>query len=255
MARRHQRSGLDNSRASGPVAPLVFVHVPKAAGTSLKDIIGRVYAGRPVLYFLPRTGALERFRALPAAARGRCAVLAGHEPFGFHDAFDGCGVRPAVITVLRDPVARVLSLFGYIHREPDHPEHARFVERGVTLAQVYDEATLPAFDNHQVRFLAGPGAFEKPFGGLTRGDLEQAKRNLAEGCRAFGLRERFDESLGWFRRELDWPAVQPTELNRSPEGAEQVGKADRALIEKHNELDGELYDSARALFDERVGGG
>lgn len=254
MVSRTRTPNVESARGDGPVEPLVYVHIPKAAGTSLKDVISRVYAGRPMLYFLPRSGELDRFRSLPPSARVRCAVLAGHEPFGFHEIFDGCGVTPAVITVLRDPVARVQSLFGYIHREPGHPEHARFVERGVTLMQVYDEATLPAFDNHQVRFLAGPGAFVKPFGGLTRGDLELAKRSLAEGCRAFGLRERFAESLDWFRRELRWPAVQPTELNRSPGGTARLGKGDRALIEKHNGLDDELYSYARSLFDECTGG-
>jgi hypothetical protein len=239
--------------AEGPVAPVVYVHIPKAAGTSLKNILARAYAGRPMLFFTPRLGELDRFRALPPAQRRRLAVLAGHEPFGLQDAFKGCGLTPAVITVLREPVSRVVSLFHYIHRDPEHPRHSEFVAAGTTLSEVYTALRLPAFDNHQVRFLAGPGARDKPFGALTDADLEQAKRNLASGCRAFGLQERFDDSVEWFARLLRWPATEKPDLNAAPRRSrpEDVTPADRDLIRAHNALDARLYDFARALFEER----
>ena len=241
----------------GPVAPLVYVHVPKAAGTTLKTILSRVYRGRPMLFFTPRLGELERFGALPAEARRRVAVVAGHEPFGYQDVFRGCGVRPTVITVLREPVARVVSLFRYIHRDPEHPRHAAFVERGTTLDEVYGELRLPAFDNHQVRFLAGRAVRDKAFGSVDRADLEEAKRNLATGCAAFGLQERFDESVAWFARALRWTGVEDApELNRAPRPSrgEDVDEGDRALIARHNELDAELHRFACGLFEERARG-
>jgi len=238
---------------SSPATPLVYVHVPKAAGTTLKDAIARVYRGRPVLFFLPGSGELGRFRSLPAKTRARCAVVAGHEPFGFHDVFEGCGVEPSVITVLREPASRVRSLFGYIHREPEHPKHAEFVRDGVTIAEVYERVRFEPFDNHQVRFLAGPAAHRKPFGGLTGDDLDLAKRNLAEGCAAFGLQERFSESLAWFTRALGWPGVDVGRLNTSPASGSGFSDAERRLVLERNALDAELYEFARALFDERAG--
>lgn len=235
------------------MTPLIFVHVPKAAGTSLKEVIAGVYAGRPMLFFTPNSGELDRFRALPPEVRRRVAVVAGHEPWGLHGVYAGCGLTPAIITVLREPVARVMSLFRYIHRTPEHQQHERFARGGVTLAGVYEERALIAFDNHQTRFLAGGAAGGKPFGGLTRDDLETAKRNLASGCRAFGLQERFEESLAWFARELGWGRVGAPELNRGEPGA---GGGDpggeRTLIERHNELDLELYAFAAGLFGKRA---
>ncbi|USN99023.1 MAG: sulfotransferase family 2 domain-containing protein [Phycisphaeraceae bacterium] len=238
----------------GPAAPLVYVHIPKAAGTTLKNLLAEVYKPRPVIFFTPRTGELEQVRALPANARRQIAVLAGHEPFGYQDLFRGCRVTPAVITVLREPVARVVSLFRYIHRDPEHPRHAEFVEKGVTLEQVYGDLHLPAFDNHMTRFLAGRRAFNKPFGLLTGEDLEQAERNLASGCRAFGLQERFDDSIAWFARELNWPAAEAGDHNRATRRSRSsdVADSDRTLIARHNELDARLYEFACGLFDERV---
>ncbi|MBZ0171433.1 MAG: sulfotransferase family protein [Phycisphaerales bacterium] len=236
------------------MAPVVYVHIPKAAGTTLKNLLSRVYKGRPVLFFSPRTGELDKLRALPADARRRIAVLAGHEPFGSQDAFRGCRVTPAVITILREPIARVVSLFRYIHRDPEHPRHTEFVDGTVTLKQVYGELRLPAFDNHMTRFLAGRGAFDKPFGGLTPADLDQAKRNLATGCRAFGLQERFGESIEWFSRELNWPVIDAGDHNRAVKRSSQadVTDADRSLIAGHNQLDSDLYAFACVLFNERA---
>lgn len=247
---------------SGPVTPVVYVHVPKAAGTSLKDAIARVYAPRPMLFFLQGTGELERFRKMPAGARAACAVVAGHEPFGLHRVYDGSGTEPSVITVLREPVARVASLYRYIFREPAHPLHDAFVNGGVPLAEVYARFRPVAFDNHQVRYLAGAPAHGKAFGELTADDLETAKRNLAGGCRAFGLQERFDESMEWFARELRWPSVDAGRLNVSagPAGsapgavAPSLSDDDLRVIAEHNDLDMQFHRFACALFDERAGG-
>ncbi len=244
----------DGGGGSGPVSPVVYVHIPKAAGTTLKNLLAKVYRGRPVLFFTPRTGELDRFRGLPAEQRRRVAVVAGHEPFGYQDVFRGCRVTPAVVTVLREPVARVVSLFRYIHRDAEHPRHGEFVRDSVTIGDVYERLRLPAFDNHMTRFLAGRGAFSKPFGGLDERDLRTAEQNLSAGCRVFGLQERFEDSLAWFGRELGWPPVGTPDLNRAPRRstARDVDEADRRLIERHNALDAALYAFAVKLFEERV---
>ena len=163
------------------------------------------------------------------------------------------GVDPRVITVLREPAARVRSLFTYIHREPDHPRHAEFSRDAVTIADVYDRVRMEPFDNHQVRYLAGPDAHAKPFGALTETDLELAKRNLETGCTAFGLQERFAESLAWFGETLGWPGVEAGRLNTSPGSASGFSESERRLVLGHNALDLELYDFAQRLFAERTG--
>lgn len=251
---RAKNNPISATPRAGPYTPVVYVHIPKAAGTSLKNLLSRVYAGRPVFFFTPRTGELDRLRALPPDARRRVAVVAGHEPFGYQDVFRGCRVSPAVITVLREPVARVVSLFRYIHRDSEHPRHSEFVENGVTVDDVYRRLRLPAFDNHMTRFLAGRRAFAKPFGELDADDLEAAKHNLAAGCRAFGLQEHFERSIAWFGRELGWPDAEAGDLNRAPRRSTvaDVDDADRRLIAGHNALDAALYAFAVSVFDERA---
>ena len=239
-----------------PLTPLVFVHIPKAAGTSLKALITKIYQGRPVVLFTSGDGLLDRFRNLPPQRRAQCAVLGGHAPFGLHSAFDATNTNPAVITVLRDPVARVVSLYRYVFREPAHPEHARFIANRPTIQDVYAQGTFAPFDNHQTRFLAGPSAHAKPFGSLTTEDLATAITNLEFGCRAFGIQSRMDESLGLFQRDLNWPKAKLPTLNSSPSivQAPAVTDADCDAIATHNTLDLDLYDFAIDLFDRRLAG-
>lgn len=239
---------------SGPVAPLVFVHVPKAAGTSLKDLIARVYAGRPALFFTPADGRLERFAALPAASRASCAVVAGHEPFGLQRVYEGSGVCPSVITVLRAPVARVCSLYRYIFAEPGHASHASFVAERPSVGDVLSARTFVPFDNHQTRYLAGRASHDKPFGGLDAADLALAQENLERGCVAFGLQHRMEDSLALFGRVLKWPAITTPALNvgKAESNAPEISASDRAAIEAANSLDMELFSFASRLFDQRL---
>lgn len=239
-----------------PLTPLVFVHIPKAAGTSLKALITKVYQGRPIVLFSQGDGLLERFRNLPPQRRAQCAVLGGHAPFGLQSAFDETNTNPAVITVLREPVARVVSLYRYIFREPAHPEHARFTADRPTIRDVYEQSTFAPFDNHQTRYLAGESAHAKPFGSLTPQDLATAKINLEHGCRAFGIQSRMDESLTLFQRDLNWPKAKLPAFNTSPPTSEApaITEADREAIATNNTHDLDLYAFAVDLFERRIAG-
>ncbi len=237
-----------------PVAPLVFVHIPKAAGTSLKDRIAKTYSGRPMLFFTPGDGRLDAFAALPPARRASCAVVAGHEPFGLQRVYNDTGVEPAVITVLREPVSRVVSLYRYIFAEPDHFRHADFNARRPTIAQILGERDFIPFDNHQTRYLAGRPTIDKPFGTLDRSDLDAATHNLEHACAAFWLQHRMDESLRLFASVLDWPETDLPTLNTAREqvDAPEITDADRRAIADANGLDGELVTFAESLLDQRL---
>ena len=97
---------------------LFFVHLHKCGGTTLEAHLLDVYGDR---YLVPDTGdeielrdALvrqnaSRLAALRAGVAGY-RVFARHIAYGFHAAV-GCQ-RPLYLTMLREPVARLLSIFG-----------------------------------------------------------------------------------------------------------------------------------------------
>src|SRR3990170_2485204 len=95
-------------------APVIFfVHIPKAAGTSLARIIESQYS-RGSIYQIPeapRAEVARAFESLPSKVK----IVAGHAPLAMRSHFPA-PVR--AITILRNPVDRVLSLYNYMLREP-----------------------------------------------------------------------------------------------------------------------------------------
>jgi hypothetical protein len=74
--------------------------------------------------------------------------------------------------------------------------------------------------NDQVRFVSGFAPEEAPSEALRC-----AKHNLKEEFTAFGLTERFDESLSLLRRQLGWtrlPVYVPSNVNRDRPTVEEL---------------------------------
>src|SRR5687768_14239089 len=89
-------------------ALLVFVHIPKTAGVTFSTILAGFY--QPGVYSIYSTAEIAKFQQLTEAQRGTYELLQGHFPYGIHDYIP----RPTqYITFLRDPVARVVSLYYF----------------------------------------------------------------------------------------------------------------------------------------------
>ena len=106
--------------------------------------------------------------------------------------------------MLREPVARVASLYTYILGHPKHALHADLVRSKTPLEDFL--RIDPSVDNHQTRMVSGRGGGEltsrsaEPLGPEA---LEEAKRNL-DRFLVVGLTERFDETFILIRRALGW---------------------------------------------------
>ncbi len=230
---------------------LMFVHIPKAAGTTLYKVIENQYSKQAV-YLID--DAIEedtkRFILMPEQARSdryRCVV--GHLPYGLHEFVPN---PMDYITVLREPVDRLISHYYYVKSTPTNQFHNWVASENVTLERYILEGQQP---NRQTRMVCGftkddPERMMKPETDI----LAIAKANLESRFAAFGLSERFDETILFFQKALRWRnphyvAVNITEKRPSrDETKAQITK----LIERHSPLDFELYEYAKRLFDERL---
>lgn len=221
---------------------LIFIHIPKTAGSTLRPIMDRHYP-RPVIYkldFLPRD--LDAFLRLPEQPRSRIRVLQGHFPFGLHRHLS---VPADYLTILRDPVNRIISMYYWIHGNEEHVLNT--LVRSMSLRDFADSG-FEITANHQTTLISG-----LPANSDTRA-LEVAKKNLQGEITAFGLNERFDESLLLFKQRLGWKHVFYSRRNvtRSRPRRSEVPASILEVIEKHNSLDLELYEFARQTFDETI---
>ncbi len=111
-----RRDSNGTASAAGPET-LFFVHVPKCAGSSFRQVLKRWFGHQAVFIDTHDPRAL-------AAAVGELddppRAVAGHIPFGLHE---GLGLTPCYAALVRDPLDRFVSFHQHARRTPDHPMH------------------------------------------------------------------------------------------------------------------------------------
>jgi hypothetical protein len=242
----------------GPEA-LIFLHIHKTAGTTLNRIIEWEY--NPLLIFTVDPHGIrataERFKTLSERRRRRFRVVRGHLFYGIHE-FLPQGA--SYITMLRDPVSRLLSSYRFILRWRLHPLHRRFKAERLGVEDLI--RLTPNRQNLQCRFIAGVGRIEDldvlteateaaPRGICDERLLEIAKENLMRSFRVVGLTERFQESLSLMMIYFGWE-IRFYEKRRVSKVSEKVETALAEMIREHDRLDVELYDFAKKIFEESV---
>jgi hypothetical protein len=226
---------------------LIFLHIPKTAGTTLNRIIDRQYS--PFRIYTTHGGrvewSIERLKNFSEARRRRYQVIRGHMSFGAHSYL----TQPSTyITMLREPVDRVMSAYYYIFRRPKHPLYGQVVQQKYSLQQ-YLEIT-PHRANFQCKLLAGIDQDSE----CPVDCLDTAKQNLLKYFRVVGLSERFDESLALMKIAFAWdiPFYSNYNVTTSKPKRKQLDPATVELVQKYNQLDVEIYDFGKKLFGEMV---
>lgn len=237
---------------------LIFIHIPKAAGTTFKEILWRQYGYRNSFNVQPGERAqpsIDKFRQLPESKKSRFRLIYGHMPFGLHR---WLSQSAAYITILRNPIERLVSGYYFIRRTPVHPDHCELVEKNLSLKEFYlwnnvDNNTT----NLQTRWIAGSVDFDSvmpPYEELPANALDLAKENIKNHFSVCGLTERFDESLLLMQKILGWKNVYYMRRNVGKQrvSKDQPPAATLHLIEKHEEKDLALYEFAAGKLMEML---
>jgi hypothetical protein len=223
---------------------LIFLHIPKTAGTTLNRIIEWQYSPFAVFTIDPyRIRATpERLKRLPEGRRRRLRMVRGHMFYGIHEWLPQ---GATYITMLRDPVARVLSAYYFILRRPLNPLH-RKVKRD--RLKVEDCLRLfPQRHNLQCRLISGL----KDIATDDERLLDIAKENLTKSFSVVGISERFEESLMLMATTFDWviPFYKNCKVSKT---RPQIDPGTVEIIRDHNRLDVELYEFGTRLFEESL---
>lgn len=222
---------------------LVFLHIPRTGGTTLSSSLVRSYRPDETLSLNILDKPLDtELGRIPSHMRAEANLIHGHMPFGVHAYMDR---RCEYVTVLRNPLERVVSVYTFISRTPRHVLHERVVGTGTTL-EAYVESGMDEGQtaNSQTRQLSG-----RQFGSLDDAALEEAKRNL-EGFLVIGLTERFEETFVMLRRAVRLRMPLYSTRNVSP--SHEVSERALDLIRERNQLDLALHEFARDLFAQRI---
>ena len=122
---------------------IIFVHIPKAAGSSQLRIMEEIY-GPDMVFWWPRIYG-ENVNTLQGPDTQRWTVSGGHIPLRNYDMPNN--KHSLIIGLLREPVDRVFSLFDFCA----HPANAQDPESRLARQKMHDELMDDGFDPSSVK--------------------------------------------------------------------------------------------------------
>lgn len=230
----------------------VFMHIPKAAGSTFDNVIpknydinGVVHINPPLFYQNP--AALMKDGRLPRAFMGH---------FKFNQFFYQLPTEPFIhVTILREPIGRLVSYYNFLLAAKKHGRHKK--AESVTFAEFLEAKSNHECHNGQAlritgflnrRFVRRPLPADEAF--------ELTKQALLERFTFFGLTERYSEFMLTCRKLLGWNDLYyakrkitrdtPKRISRKDLSDEVINRA-REL----NEVDVRLYEWAAGVVEER----
>ncbi|MFC1706174.1 hypothetical protein ACFL59_05025 [Planctomycetota bacterium] len=225
---------------------LYFLHIPKTAGTTLFEILRKRFKPEEAVSAEGDVFLDLCCRSSPED-RARYRLMRAHFGYGVYRLLPR---RPVFVTMLRDPVARVISVYKHIRRIPHHRLNREVIELGLLEFLEHPRARVRDL---QVRHLAGFRLRKEELGALCDDDLLELAKAHLDDLAFFGLTERFDDSIRLLSHTFDWSPIEGYEaLNVAPDSPEEVDREALQAIASRNRLDLALYAHARGLFEERV---
>jgi hypothetical protein len=227
---------------------IIFIHIPKTAGTTLRDIIFAQYGETSVapIYPEPIYMDVNEFKALADKDKKRARAIIGHIGFGFHTNL-GSHAKFSYATFVRDPMRRCVSLYN-------HLRNAQFKGKEIqrdTLIGTY----RPQFNNMQTRLISGSNPQHQD---VTEGALDLAIENIEKHFSFVGVTERFDESFVLATFDLGWKLVAYDTRNTASQWAANFSEdlsSDNMFLDRLmelNQLDRRLYEYVDGRLTDRL---
>ncbi|MGN7297441.1 sulfotransferase family 2 domain-containing protein [Ferdinandcohnia sp. SAFN-114] len=218
---------------------LIHLHMPKTGGTTLKKILKKNYPKDKSFDVYETQSELDSI--LKAVASKKPVLIQGHLPFGIHSYFSS---NCTYITLLRDPVNRVISEYYFIRSIPWHEQY--HMVKNLTLEEFQQ---LPQKQNIQTHLILG----NHRKGPIQNKEIEIAKEILKNHFAVVGITEMFNESLFLMAKKFGWKNTHYKKANitKNKPSIEQIAFTTIEAIRENNQMDIEIYEYGKQLlFDE-----
>lgn len=239
----------------------IVIHIPKTAGQTVQANFGLNFSPQHSIWlyarhigFGLRSPRLPEFLFEKLTAQTRCVF--GHivhpgvaqwlqtrpTPIPF---------EPRLITFLREPAQRCISLYFYYRDHFSGPAHDEIVENNWTLEQWIEQSQYVALCNDQVRRLT----FDALPGTLAQRELEPHHLELAkERLREFwfvGTLDNFEEDALFLYGALGFRRFHPARVVNASVNRQEPAPATLQQLHEMNALDQELWEFAKELGQQR----
>jgi len=222
-----------------PALPLLFTHIPRTAGSTLKFLLRSTLGHQ-------RTLLDAHFYDLDGEDLHGFALVEGHLDVAFFTEHFGPDWHANGMTMLRDPVARTISQARHIRARPG-PFQEQLQARVREPASVFER--VPRLANLQTKYLSGT-----PRDAIEVGAAALAEAKVTLERLAFGVTEQFDTSTALLMERLGFgiPKFDVANVSRGSSDDDLLADEFRVVTRRYNDLDLQLYAHGCALLRSRV---
>ncbi|RTE94731.1 sulfotransferase family 2 domain-containing protein [Bradyrhizobium sp. LVM 105] len=230
-------------RQESPAPPLIFLHIPKAAGSTLNSLLMKSYKFRAdsrgdsfFARYTPRE--LVDLASVPRSEddRTRPVFFTGHINLD-NEIFRSMPVRYVAITLLRDPIERVISHYRFNSTQPSVFQDA-IRDEGLSIVDYCRKFAGTVRKQYEVF--------------APDGSVDVALRRLAEEVSFFGLQSEFGQYVEALGRLLGLPVNPYKMLNMTTPGAAGVTQDQVSELQSLFADDIAFYDRAVEIYRERL---
>ena len=231
---------------------VLFEHIPKCGGTSVLNYLMAQYDTASICYIRGHQlqADLEYFLQLPAAKREQARLIVGH---GAHHFIPHISPDWLNLTVLRNPVDRIISHYNYVLQSPEHYLHEPVTSQQMSLEDYATSGISNELRNNYIcRFL-----------GVSPEEAEQQPVHAVNGayhilCSTYdivGILERIDKVMhelketAGFKKGFGGLKLNTSVYNTPPS---LISANTKRVIAEVNALDVQLYERFSTQIHESV---